>query len=1034
MSITSESAFEESIEAHLVTHGWRTGSSLDYSVSLGLIEADLIGFIQESQPGRWKDLVKRLGGERAAYEKVSKRIADEIDKRGTVDVLRGETKLNGVGFRVAYFAPANHLVPKLWEQYDANRLTVVRQLHHSESNPKSSLDLALFVNGIPVATAELKNPLTHQSVEHAMTQYRKDRKPGDLIFRARTLVHFAVDPHQVYMSTRLAGESTRFLPFNQGSGGPGCKGGAGNPSSTTGYGTAYLWEQVLQRDAWLGLLGEFIHIEKVTDELGKPTGDTVTLFPRYHQWHAVQRLLAVTREAGPGVNRLIEHSAGSGKSNTIAWLAHHLSRLHTGATDAELSDEIRKAGLGPNQPIFSKVIIITDRRVLDRQLQETVAGFSHTPGTIVKIDEDSKQLREALGGNAARVIITTLQKFPVVVQQLKDKGGDGLAIVDGDRFAIIVDEAHSSTSGDAMKDLKSALGGSLDSTDVDSDADPLTVAEQAEAKIEAEAQDATDLIAASMTARGMHGGLSFFAFTATPKPKTLNLFGEAQTQPDGSVKDVAFHLYSMRQAIEEEFIRDVLDNYTTYDTFYRLSNTPPDDPEVQTSKAAAAIARFVSLHPTNLSQKAEVIVEHFRQKTAHKLGGHAKAMIVTRSRLHAVRYKQAIDAYIAQMGYTDLHSLVAFSGKVTDDSDATVTYTEALMNGFGEGQLPQRFASDDYQVLIVAEKYQTGFDQPLLHTMYVDKKLAGVKAVQTLSRLNRTMPGKSDTFVLDFANTAKEIQGAFEPFYEATLAEQTDPNLLYTLQHTIEGAHVIHPEEQAAAVDALLHGQTRKQSTIYANLGTAVGRFVELDQDDQDGFRKALRSFVRAYAFLAQVMPWTDASLESLYLYGQLLLTELPSAQDEPLPQISESVLLTHLRTEARAEEEKLTLTGTDEAGEALPGGGMGAAFESPTSLLSQLIDTLNERYGMSLGPVDMIWVDQQRAALLEDDRARVVALNNDRSGYEIVLEQFTDRVVLDRADANGVLVDAYFEQPGVKDRLLRYLATTYDEFRSGPA
>jgi type I restriction enzyme, R subunit len=1024
--VTSESAFEDSIEEHLLASGWLDGDPSGYDRSLGLNPSELVIFLEASQPDEWEQLTQRLGGAANAKERVARYVGDQLTQRGPVDVLRGVTKMNGVSFRLAFFAPANGLTKALWERYDANRLTVVRQLHHSESNTADSVDMALFVNGIPTATAELKNPLTQQSVGHAIRQYQRDRSPSDLIFRARTVVHFAVDPNQVYMTTRLAGEQTRFLPFNQGSGGAGHKGGAGNLANPDGYDTSYLWERVWQRDAWLGLLGEFVHIEDVYDAEGNKTGETTTLFPRYHQWDAVQKLLAVTKQAGPGTNRLVQHSAGSGKSNTIAWAAHHLSRLHTPSWHGELTDVVRAAGLGVDQPIFNKVIVITDRVVLDRQLQSTVSGFAHTPGTIVKIDEDSTQLRTALAGNTARIIITTLQKFPVVAEHAGS--------VAGSRFAVIVDEAHSSTSGEAMKDMKRVLGGS--STLVAADADPLTVAEQAEAKIESETDDAIDLIASSMNARGAQGNLAFFAFTATPKPKTLELFGDLVTGADGEPVRVPFHLYSMRQAIEEGYILDVLANYTTYDTYYRLANTEPfEDPDVPTSKASAALARFVSLHPTNLAQKAEIIVEHFRQKTAGKIGGRAKAMVVTRSRLHAVRYKEAIDAYIAAKGYDRgpgrIAVLVAFSGTVVDPSDPTVSYTEPMMNGFGEGKLPKRFASDEYQVLVVAEKYQTGFDQPLLHTMYVDKKLAGVKAVQTLSRLNRTQPGKADTFVLDFANKAEEIQDAFAPFFEQSSAAPTDPNLLYTLEHTITAAHVIHPAEQKAAVDALLAGGSANQKLIYANVNPAVGRFVELDEDTQDVFRDALKGFVRAYSFLAQVMPWTDRDLESLYLYGRALLPLLPAAPDEPLPQISESVLLTHLRTEAQGEEENLSLTsGTDQPGVALPGGGTGKEYESPTEKLSQLIEQLNQRYGMNLGEADLVWFRQQKQAIKSDEQMRVVALNNDRDQYGVVLHKKAESMIVDRHEANGQLFNAFFEKPGFRDALIRYLAESYDEIR----
>jgi type I restriction enzyme R subunit len=1027
--VTGESSFEDSLEAHLLEQGWRQGTSGGYDVALGLMPSELAAFLATSQPDEWEQLSLRLGGAETATVKVAQYVAKEINTRGTVDVLRRETKMNGVGFRVAFFAPANGLTKSLWERYDANRLTVVRQLHHSESRPDQSLDMALFVNGIPTATVELKTPTSGQTVQHAMKQYQR-RTASDLIFRARAVVHFAVDPHQVYMTTKLAGEATRFLPFNQGSGGAGQKGGAGNPPNPAGYQTAYLWERVWGRDAWLGLLGEFVHVEDVLDEVGKKTGATVTLFPRFHQWDAVQQLLAATREAGPGTDRLIQHSAGSGKSNTIAWAAHHMSRLHTSSWHGQLTDALKDSGLGVDQPIFNKVIVITDRVVLDRQLQATVAGFEHTPGTIVKIDADSKQLREALEGNAARIVITTLQKFPVVAE--------AAAKVAGSRFAVIIDEAHSSTTGEGMKDLKKVLGATDDGTDLvpvtDAQADDkLTLAEVAEAKAEEGVPDAIDLIAASMTARGRAANVAFFAFTATPKPKTLELFGELSQGPDGDPVRTPFHLYSMRQAIEEEFILDVLANYTTYETYYKLATADPTDPEVPKSKAAAAIAKYVSLHPANLAQKAEIIVEHFRTKTAAKIGGQAKAMVVTRSRLHAVQYYREITAYIAKKGYDrgphKIAALVAFSGGVADPNDPAVVWTEAGLNKFGEAQLPKRFTTDDYQVLVVAEKYQTGFDQPLLHTMYVDKKLAGVKAVQTLSRLNRTHPGKADTFVLDFANSAEEIQDAFAPFFEESTAAPTDPNLLYTLERTIKDAGVIHPDEQTAAVAAVLSGDAKQQATVYANLDPAVDRFNNLDEDAQESFRAAVKSFVRAYAFLAQVMPWTDPDLESLYLYLRAL--KLPARDGEPLPQISDSVLLTHLRTEAQGVEEDLSLErGTEEPGTALPGGGAGKLVEEPKDKLSALVDSLNERFGLNLGDADKLWFEQQRAAVLASDEMRNVALHNDREQYNLELDREAENFVVERHEANGKMFGAFFEKPGFRDALLQHLADTYDEIR----
>ncbi|KRE92927.1 restriction endonuclease subunit R [Nocardioides sp. Soil774] len=981
MSVHNEAAFESNIEAHLTSDGWLKLDPKSYDKQLGLFGAELVGYVQDSQPKEWEQLVARHGGEQMATSKFLKVVADAIDHRGTISVLRGTVKDSGVTVRMCWSRPANNLTPELAERYAANRCGVVRQLHHSESNPGDSLDLALVVNGIPVATAELKNPLTHQTIEHAMAQYRTDRNPHDLIFAKRTLVHFAVDPHRVAMTTKLDREQTRFLPFNTGSNGPGRPGAAGNPAGN-GYQTAYLWEQVWQRDAWLDLMHSFVHAH-----------DGGTLFPRFHQWHAVRTILSATTADGPGADRLVQHSAGSGKSNTIAWTAHSLSRLH-GDDDA---------------PIFDKVVVITDRRVLDRQLQETVAGLDHTPGTIVRVDQHSSQLKEALEGNAARVIITTLQKFPVIAETAN--------AVMGRRFAVIVDEAHSSTTGDAVKKLKKVLGGGL--------------AEAEAAEEETETAPEEDALLASARARGKQQNLSFFAFTATPKPKTLETFGHLDA--DGHKRP--FHTYSMRQAIDEGFILDVLASYTTYSTYYKLANShPKNDPEMDAGKAKAALARFVSLHPYQLEAKAEVIVEHFRQKTAAKLDGNAKAMVVTRSRLHAVRTKQALDSYIERKGYDQgsaaLRVLVAFSGTVSDPEAPDLEFTEAGMNGFGEGQLPTRFREDGYQVLVVAEKYQTGFDEPLLHTMYVDKKLAGVKAVQTLSRLNRTHPGKEDTFVLDFANSAEEIQDAFEPFYEESFAAPTDPNVLYTMEHDLLAAGVLSSAEMAAAVAALLSEDPTQQSVIYDNLTSAVGRFAQLDEEAADEFRSTLNGYCRAYAFVAQVMPWTDPDLERLFLYGKALLTELPTGDTDPMPQLSKSVQLTHLRMSVSGDH-AIELTAADEAGVALPGEGKGKQVEPILDKLSALISAMNEKYGADLGDADKVWVDQQWVVVKDDDEMRDVALHNDRSQYELVLAEKIKQFLVERHDKNGHLFDLFFANPDFQTMMLSYLAGTYDEFRS---
>lgn len=1023
-----ERQFETEIEAHLLANGWVEGDPKAFDRDLGLDLDQLVAFVEASQPDAWAKLVKVHGSEVVARQKFGKRVAKEIDTRGTIAVLRSEVKDLGVTVNLAFFAPAHDLTPELGVKYAANRLVVTRQAPVSESNPLDTVDLLLMVNGVPVATAELKTQTTNQSVEDAKKQYRVDRVPSDLVFRARTVVQFAVDQDSVFITTRLSGKDTVFLPFNQGSEGPGCDGGAGNPVNPLGHRTAYLWERVWQRDNWLDILGSFVHVSQVRDSAGKKTGKTVTVFPRFHQWDTVTKLLAASRNQGPGRNKLIQHSAGSGKSNTIAWLAHRLSRLHTPSDEALLGAGAKAAGLGANTPVFDKVVIVTDRVVLDRQLQDTVSSFDHTPGMIETIGDGktSEDLKKALQGKKARIIVTTLQKFPVVAQTA--------VTLSGSRFAVIVDEAHSSQSGEAAKDLKAVLAGKSGDA-------ALEAAAQADEAAEVAAGDSEDqlaeLLERSALTRGRQENLTFFAFTATPKHKTLSLFGELVMQPDGSERFEAFHLYSMRQAIEEGFILDVLANYTTYKTYYRLANgLSSEDPELPKGKAASALARFVSLHPTNLAQKAEIIVEHFRAHTAGKIGGHAKAMVVTRSRLHAVRYHQAIEAYIHEKGYDKgkqpLKSLVAFSGTVIDPDAPEVSYRESMLNGFGEKELPKRFETDDYQVLVVAEKYQTGFDQPLLHTMYVDKKLADVKAVQTLSRLNRIHPGKDDTFVLDFVNDPEDIVAAFEPFFRQTTASPTDPNVLYTLQSRIVAAKVIDAEEQARGVKAILAGGATGSAQLNAAIDPAVERWRALEDDtEREALRTALRDFVRTYAFLGHIIPFADADMESLYFYGKYLLTRLPRPDASGAVDLGGAVVLTHLRTEKKSEQ-ALKLEGTEDPLNGI-GDGTGKQVEEPATLLSKLISDLNAKFGANLTDADKLWFEQIEAAHTEDPEVREAALGNDLEQFRAHLTQ--DRllkVLLGRQDDNEALLKMLLGNQRLFDRVHATLVESiYDSIRA---
>ena len=730
--------------------------------------------------------------------------------------------------------------------------------------------MVLSVNGVPVVTVELKNPLTGQTVEDARRQYRRDRDPREPIFafKRRTLAHFAADTESVAMTTRLAGAATRFLPFDRGRGG-----GAGNPPDPAGrgYRTAYLWEEVLARDSLLDLLARFLHLQTggKRDDRGRRAPVETMIFPRYHQLQAVRLLAETARREGVGRNALVEHSAGSGKSNTIAWLAHRLASLHD-------------AG---DRRVFDTVVVVTDRVVLDQQLQDAIYQFEHKRGVVRKIDGGSRQLAEALE-QAVPIVVTTLQKFPFVSRQLlrlvEERGAVGTGVLPTRRCAVVVDEAHSSQGGEAAAELKALLGGE---------------ALRAEARRRAAEEGRGDLeeLFVAMAKRGRQANLSFFAFTATPKHRTLKVFGRGGRPA---------HRYTMRQAIEEGFILDVLRHYTSYAAYYRLLKACADDPHVERKKAARALARFLRLHPHNVAQKTEVMVEHFQAVTRHRIGGRAKAMVVTGSRLEAVRYKQSFDRYVRGKGYA-IRSLVAFSGAVEDDRLPGVTYTEEQMNdGVREKELPERFAAADHHVLLVAEKYQTGFDQPLLHTMYVDKRLAGIQAVQTLSRLNRVHPLKEDTFVLDFVNGREEIREAFKTYYEgAAPGEEADPARMYVVKGELDASGV-YLDEEVERFCAAYFKPVRRQSAadhraMNAALDPAAARFaarLDEDEDEAEVWRGKARAFRNLYAFLSQVIPYQDSDLERLYVYLRHLSAKLPRRRSGPAYRFDDEVRLEYYR------------------------------------------------------------------------------------------------------------------------------------------
>jgi len=983
----TEARLEDAIVDHLSAQGgyvfvdYNKGEAAGrYDKVRALDPALVLGFIQVTQEKLWQSLTAIHQDE--TEKVVLDHLVKELETKGMLKVLRQGFKCYGKKLRVAVFAPNNRLNPETLTLYAQNVLSVTRQLYYGEAHSKS-LDLVLFLNGLPIATVELKNPLSGQTVEDAKKQYKRDRDQRELLFdfKKRTLVHFAVDQDQVAMTTRLSGDKTYFLPFNLGNAGH-----AGNPPATDGgYRTSYLWREVWQRDSLLDILGRFMHLQVeekriLTDEGIKKITKETMIFPRYHQLDSVRRLVAHAQTYGPGRNYLVQHSAGSGKSNSIAWLAHRLSSLHD----------------SNDKKIYDSVIVVTDRRVLDQQLQNTIYQFDHKQGVVQKIDEDTRQLVQALA-NGTPIIITTLQKFPFIAEtldKLRDETEYGVTISTKDKqFAVIVDEAHSSQSGESAMELKGVLN-----------ADRL---QEEAAKYAAdhgldEDDDADHLagVVREMMKRGKQPNLSFFAFTATPKYKTKKVFDEP-----GPSGEAPFHLYTMRQAIEEKFILDVLKNYITYEAYFHLVQVGDDDPHVERKKAARALARALTFHEVNLRTKTEVMVEHFRTHVRHKIGGRAKAMVVTDGRLHAVRYKQTFDKYIAEKGYTDVKTLVAFSGVVEDPDAPGKTWTEVSMNGgIKESELPERFDSHEYQVLLVAEKYQTGFDQPLLHTMYVDKKLTGLQAVQTLSRLNRTCAGKEDTFILDFRNTPEEIFKAFKPYYEDTPAEPlTDAQHLYRLHHQIEESGLIF-EEEVKAFCATYFKPYRKETVhdhaaMNGILDQAVERFKDRGEVECEELKALLVNFRNLYGFLSQVIPYQDSDLEQLYTYLRFLLTKLPKREGGGPVHLEDEVELQYYRLQ-KISEGQIDLSTGD--GQPLKGpSDVGTGQRDQEIRLSELIDILNERFGTDFTQADQLFFDQIQEEAIESDMLKKAAATNSKDDFRFVFEKAFEGLVIDRMEGN---------------------------------
>jgi type I restriction enzyme R subunit len=1001
---TTERAFEFHVEDLLLQQGgWLAGTNSEWDKARALFPARVFTFIEASQPELWAAMAAQHGSK--LQPMLLDALVKELEIKSSLHVLRHGFKFYGRLFRLAYFKPAHTLAPEVQAQYALNQLTVTRQVP-CHPGDHSTTDMVLALNGLPVATIELKNPGTQQSWRHAVRQYQADRDPRAPLFdfKKRALVHFAADPDEVWMSTRLAKDKTVFLPFNRGSAPGQIQCGAGNPQHQSGYRTGYFWQETLQRDSLLDILGHFLFIEKDEQKVDDGRGGKrlVTsekmVFPRYHQLDAVRALVGAARAESAGHNYLIQHSAGSGKTNSISWLSHRLASLHN----------------EQDQKVFDCVIVITDRKVLDQQLQDAIYQIEHAQGVVKAIDHDAKQLAAALI-DGTKIVITTLQKFPFVLRGLlhaagaenQDKASDEekaqarawQEAIASRRYAVIVDEAHSSQTGETARELKSILG-----------ANGLNSPGEEEA-------DWEDRLNQIMASRGQQKNLSFFAFTATPKGKTLNLFGRV----GASGKPEAFHTYSMRQAIEEGFILDVLRNYTTYSTWFKFVKTVEDDPAIPKKQGAKALAKFKELHPHNIEQKTEVMVEHFREHVRRQLDGRGKAMVVTTSRIQAVRYKLAFERYIQEQGYDNIRSLVAFSGTVKDP-DTGIEYTEPGMNPdavtdkpIPEGQLPERFGSSDYQVLLVANKYQTGFDQPLLCAMYVDKRLDGVQAVQTLSRLNRKIAGKAEPFVLDFVNKPEEIYAAFKPYFDSTsLQESARPELLPGIKHELDLMQVYHWSEVEAFARIFYRSPDRQNPADHAHmqrhLQPAVDRFKTMADDAQrTAFRDKLGGYVRMYSFLSQILPYADPELEILYSYGRFLLPHLPMDRDNTVVKIGHEVELQYYRLQ-RVSSSAIDLRAGEPEGVYSPtdvGTGKPKEEKAP---LSEIIQVLNERFGTAFTDEDRLFFDQIKARATSNRQVIQTAMANPLDKFQLGVRKLIEDLMIQRMAENDKIVTRYMD------------------------
>ena len=980
MRTYTETNFEDHIEERLNQSGYRSLSPADYDRYSCLISEEVLGFIRDTQPDEFRKLEYQHGA--GTPEKFLARIEAQIERRGVLDVLRKGVKDRGCNFHLTYFRPSSGMNPDHQRLHALNRFTLIRQLKYSQRDEKS-LDMALFLNGLPLVTMELKNSLTGQVVADAEKQYKEDRDPREPLFKfKRCLVHFAVGNEKVSMTTRLAGGETRFFPFNK---------GIENPVNEDGHKVAYLWEDILQPDNLLDLIENFIHEQEVTEKVYdhalndvKDVKTRILVFPRYHQLDVIRELKAAIVAEGVGHNYLIQHATGSGKSNSIAWLAHLLTHLYRSPTDTNR--------------IFDSVIVVTDRRVLDKQLQETIKQSEQVEGVVHRVDRDSAQLRGFLE-SGKDIIISTIQKFSVIAEtigELKSK-----------TFAVIIDEVHSSQTGEAARNLRASLSRGIEA-DKGADDDG------------AEVSDMDARIIREMELRGAQDHISYFGFSGTPKNKTLELFG--RRDEDGTF--LPFHVYSMKQSISEGFTLDVLQNYNTFKRYFQLVKNAEEDKVYETARTLRALTNYVDLQPHSIETKTKIMLEHFVEHTAKTIGSKGRAMLITRSRLHCVRYKLEFGEQMREMSLP-YGCLVAFSGAV-HDTDNGQDYTENGMNGLAPGvSIPDTFKSPEYRILIVSNKFQTGFDEPMLHTMYVDKRLDGLQCVQALSRLNRVAEGKTDTLVLDFVNEPDGIQAAFQQYYETTmLAEETDSNRLYDLQRRLEDFN-LYNDDTIYRFCLVFYDPEQPDERLQGILDEVVERWSDREEEEREEFRSALQSYIRLYGYISQLITFKDADWEKLYVFARGLNKKLPKREAPDVSDVLSSVDLDSFRLQKIHSDLQLKLESEDSELSGI-GSGEGIIADPDEDLLSNIIQALNNAHQADFTDEDKVDIDTIRRRVNEnEDLRQVMEGDNTESNRHYKFGQVLDTILLDFVN-NKVELFNKLSKPEVKEYLKSRLYRAY--------